>query len=106
LPSENQLARNPPNFINNNIWQPVFPLDSGFPASFFNAADRNYKDLHIRATNPNDPCSYMQQWSFGVQRERASRSVPAAELRSFCVLGSQETASPKPGCQAGLAIPF
>jgi hypothetical protein len=75
--SENQLALNPPNFINNNIslsstaLQPVFPLDSGFPASFLNPADLNYKDLHIRTTNPNDARSYMQQWSFGVQRELA-----------------------------------
>jgi hypothetical protein len=73
--SENQLALNPPAFINNNIslastaLQPVFPLDSGFPATFLNPADINYEFLHIRATNPQDPRPYVQQWSFGFQRE-------------------------------------
>ena len=73
--SENQLALNPPAFINNNIslastaLQPVFPLDSGFPATFLNPDDINYKFLHIRTTNPQDPRPYVQQWSFGFQRE-------------------------------------
>jgi hypothetical protein len=73
--SEDELAENPPAFINNNIalastaLQPVFPLDSGFPATFLNPLDINYQDLHIRATNPHDPRSYNQQWSFGIQRE-------------------------------------
>ena len=73
--SENQLALNPPGFINNNIslastaLAPVFPLDSGFPATFLNPADINYKFLHIRTTNPQDPRPYVQQWSIGFQRE-------------------------------------
>lgn len=73
--SENQLALNPPAFINNTLslqataTQPVFPLDSGFPAAFLNPADVTYQDLHIRATNPDDPRAYVQQWSFGIQRE-------------------------------------
>lgn len=73
--SENQLALNPPAFINNNIalpntaLQPVFPLDSGFPASFLNPNDINYQNLHIRTTNRQDPRAYIQQWSFGIQQE-------------------------------------
>jgi len=73
--SENQLALNPPGFINNNIslastaLTPVFPLNSGFPDTFLNPADINFKFLHIRATNPADPRPYVQQWSFGFQRE-------------------------------------
>ncbi len=73
--SEDELALNPPAFINNNIalastaLQPVFALDSGFPSTFLNPADINYQFLHIRATNPNDPTSYNQQWSVGIQRE-------------------------------------
>ena len=47
----------------------MFPLDSGFPTTFLNPADINYKFLHIRATNPDDPRPYVQQWSFGFQRE-------------------------------------
>src|SRR5579871_201859 len=73
--SENQLALNPPAFINNNVslastaLTPVFPLNSGFPATFLNPADINYAVLHIRATNPQDPRPNNQQWSFGIQRE-------------------------------------
>jgi hypothetical protein len=73
--SENQLAENPPAFINNNIalastaLQPVFSLNSGFPSTFLNPADINYQFLHIRATNPDDPRANVQQWSFGIQRE-------------------------------------
>jgi hypothetical protein len=73
--SENQLALNPPAFINDNIalastaLTPVFPLDSGFPSTLLNPADLNYKFLHIRTTNPQDPRPYVQQWSFGIQRE-------------------------------------
>jgi hypothetical protein len=33
----------------------VFPLDSGFPTTFLNPADINYKFLHVRTTNPDDP---------------------------------------------------
>jgi hypothetical protein len=73
--SENQLAENPPAFINNNIalaataLQPVFSLNTGFPSTFLNPADINDQFLHIRATNPQDPRTYTQQWSFGIQRE-------------------------------------
>ncbi|HEY6345892.1 MAG TPA: TonB-dependent receptor [Bryobacteraceae bacterium] len=73
--SENQLALNPPAFINNTLslqataTQPVFPLNSGFPASFLNPADVTYPDLHIRATNPDDLRANVQQWSLGIQRE-------------------------------------
>ena len=75
--SENELALNPPSFINNNIslastaLAPVFPLDSGFPSSFLNPATVNYAFLHFRITNPVDPRPYTQQWSFGFQRELA-----------------------------------
>src|SRR5262249_10116223 len=72
---ENRRALNRPGFINNNIslastaLAPVFPLDSGFPTSFLDPNDINYKFLHIRATNPQDPRPYVQQWSIGFQRE-------------------------------------
>ncbi len=73
--SENQLALNPPAFINNNValastaLQPVFSLNTGFPATFLNPADINYQLIHIRTTNPQDPRPSNQQWSFGIQRE-------------------------------------
>ena len=83
--SENQLALNPPAFINNNIslastaLQPVFPLDSGFPTTFLNPADINYQFLHIRTTNPQDPRPYVQQWSFGFQREMMRNLIIEAD---------------------------
>src|SRR5579872_5513505 len=79
--SEDQLALDPPNFLNVNVslpstaLSPVFPLDGGFPASFLDPNNINYKTLHLRATNPNDPRTYIQQWSFGFQRELARNLV-------------------------------
>ncbi len=73
--SENELALNPPNFINNNVslastaLAPVFPLDTGFPSSFLDPTEINLALIHFRATNPHDPRTYIQQWSLGVQRE-------------------------------------
>ena len=59
----------------------MFPLDSGFPATFLNPADINYKFLHIRATNPQDPRPYVQQWSIGFQRELMPQLFPGSRLR-------------------------
>jgi hypothetical protein len=79
--SEDQLALNPPYFLNVNVslastaLTPIFPLDGGFPSSFLDPNNINFKTLHLRATNPNDPRSYIQQWSFGFQRELARNLV-------------------------------
>jgi hypothetical protein len=73
--SENQLALNPPNLINNtpsvpsNATAPVFLLRDGFPANFLDPASLNYHLVHLRAVNPNLPNPSVQQWSFGIQRE-------------------------------------
>ncbi len=113
--SENQLAENPPAFINNNIslastaLQPVFPLNSGFPATFLNPADINYQFLHIRATNPQDPRTYTQQWSFGIQRElmhnlfieadyvgsKATHILTLSDLNQFVNNGQQVLLNPQ-----------
>lgn len=73
--SEDQLSLNPPNFINNNIsllstaTQPVFLLKNGYPANFLDPTQLDLRRVRIRAANPNDPKTYVQQWSFGFQRE-------------------------------------
>ena len=73
--SENQLALNPPNLINNtpsvasNATAPVFLLRNGFPANFLDPAALNYQLVRIRAANPHLPTPSVQQWSFGVQQE-------------------------------------
>jgi hypothetical protein len=72
--SEDQLALNPPNLINNNIQlpatatQPLFLLRSGFPADFLDASALDLRRVRIRTANPNAPNAYIQQWSFGIQR--------------------------------------
>ena len=82
--SENQLALNPPNLINNtpavasNATAPVFFLQNGFPANFLDPANLNLKIVHIRAENPDFPSPSVQQWSFGIQRELAGGMVAEA----------------------------
>ena len=73
--SEDQLALNPPGFINNNIsllstaTQPVFLLQNGYPLNFLDPTQLDLRRVRVRAGNPNDPRTYVQQWSFGIQRE-------------------------------------
>ncbi len=113
--SENELALNPPAFINNNIslastaLAPVFPLDSGFPSTFLNPADINYKLIHLRASNPDDPRPYTQQWSFGIQRElmknlfleadyvgsKGTHILTLSDLNQFVNNGQQVLLSPQ-----------
>jgi hypothetical protein len=72
--SEDQLSLNPPNLINNNIQtaatdtQPLFLLRNGFPVSFLDPAQLDLRRVRVRAANPEAPNTYVQQWSFGVQR--------------------------------------
>ena len=74
--SEDQLALNPPNLINNNISvaataaAPLFLLKNGFPSNFLDPnAPGLLTRVRVRAANPNAPQSYVQQWSGGIQRE-------------------------------------
>ena len=74
--SEDQLALNAPFLINNvqavasGATAPLFFLQDGFPA---NSLDPNQPGLlsrvRVRAVDPATPTPYVQQWSFGVQRE-------------------------------------
>jgi len=73
--SEDQLALNPPSFINNNISlpstaaAPLFLLHNGFPTNFLDPAQLVLTRVKIRAANPQAPSTNVQQWSFGFQRE-------------------------------------
>jgi len=78
--SEDQLALNPPNLINNNISvaatasAPLFLLQNGFPSNFLDPnAPGLLTRVRVRAANPDAPNTYVQQWSAGVQRELPMR---------------------------------
>jgi hypothetical protein len=74
--SEDQLALNAPFLVNNvrsapsTAAAPLFLLKDGFPA---NSLDPNQPGLlgnvRIRAVSPQTPTPYVQQWSFGFQRD-------------------------------------
>jgi hypothetical protein len=72
--SEDQLALNPPYLINNNIslsssaTAPLFLLRDGFPRDFLDPERLDLRRVRVRAANPEAPNTYVQQWSFGVQR--------------------------------------
>ena len=90
--SEDQLALNPPGLINNNLslsstaTAPLFSLSSGFPSNFLDPAQLSLQRVRIRAANPNAPNSYVQQWSFGVQRE-----LPAGLFVEADYVGTKST---------------
>ena len=90
--SEDQLALNPPSFINNNISlpstaaAPLFLLQNGFPANFLDPSQLVLTRVRIRAGNPDAPSTYVQQWSFGVQRE-----LPAGMFFEADYVGTKST---------------
>jgi Carboxypeptidase regulatory-like domain/TonB dependent receptor/TonB-dependent Receptor Plug Domain len=78
--SEDQLALNLPGLINSNVTQtsgsPVFFLRQGIPATFLtppslNPADGQLKPIRVRAIDPNDSDTKIQQASIGLQRDLA-----------------------------------
>lgn len=72
--SEDQMALNPPNLINNtpavpsNATQPLFLLRNGFPSNFLDPNQLDLRRVRIRAVNPNSPSPYTEQWNFGIQQ--------------------------------------
>jgi hypothetical protein len=90
--SENQLALNPPNLINNTpavtstATAPVFFLRNGFPSNFLDPAQLDLRRVRIRAVNPAAPTPYVQQWSFGFQRE-----LPFKLIGSLDYVGTKST---------------
>ena len=79
--SEDQLALNPPFLVQTtasipvSVKTPAFLLQNGFPSTWLNPADINYQLTHIRAVQPNAGTPYVQEWSFGVQRELIPQTV-------------------------------
>jgi hypothetical protein len=82
--SEDQLALNPPGLTNNaavsSSTAPLFFLNQGFPASFFNPinldpAAGQLRGLRIRAVSQDAPKAMTHQMSVGGQRELAAGLV-------------------------------
>src|SRR5581483_2878156 len=73
--SEDELALNPPFLINKTITSntaPVLSPSVGFPSNFLDPSTVDLSVLnpyHIRAMALHDPQPYVQQWSFGIQRQ-------------------------------------
>ncbi len=90
--SEDQLALNPPNLVQTTASmpitskEPVFLLQKGFPASWLNPADINYRLTHIHAIPPNSDTPYVQEWSFGIQQDLGAQTVLSVDY-----VGSKST---------------
>ncbi|MGA8528932.1 MAG: TonB-dependent receptor [Acidobacteriaceae bacterium] len=73
--SEDELALNPPFLINKQLVSntaPVLSPSTGFPSNFLDPSTVDFSNLtayHIRSVPLSDPDPYVQQWSFGVQRQ-------------------------------------
>ncbi|HEX4066511.1 MAG TPA: TonB-dependent receptor [Acidobacteriaceae bacterium] len=73
--SEDELALNPPFLINKQLVSntaPVLSPSTGFPSGFLDPTTVNFSNLtafHIRSVPVSDPDPYVQQWSFGIQRQ-------------------------------------
>ena len=83
--SENQLALNPPFLINKTLTSntsPVLNPSVGFPSNFLDPKTVDFSNLkayHIRSVPVNDPQPYVQQWSFGIQRQFGTAWVAEAD---------------------------
>jgi len=73
--SEAITQLNPPYLVNTNSFQqfgsstPVFQLRNGLPASIVNSTSYSLPQLQIRAQDPNQRTSYVEQASFGPEIE-------------------------------------
>ncbi len=83
--SEDQMALNPPFLIENNAavsstsYQPVFYLKNGFPPNYLDPNNINYQLTQIRTVDPKSPIPYVQEWSFGLQRELPARFIATVD---------------------------
>ncbi len=79
--SESMLQLNPPFLLNDSISQqigsttPVFQLKNGFPSQRLIEEGVNLPSLQIRAQDPNERTSYVEQASFGPQIQLSSDTV-------------------------------
>ena len=81
--SEDQLSLNPPGLVNNslsNTTTPLFTLRDGFPSNFLDPnAPGLYSRVRIRAQNPDNPNTTIQQFSVGFQRQLGASLVVSVD---------------------------
>jgi hypothetical protein len=79
--SESMLQLNPPALLNVSLSQqlgsstPVFQLKNGFPSAELEAQGINLPSLQIRAQDPNERTTYVEQVSFGPQIQLSNNTV-------------------------------
>ena len=79
--SEAMLPLNPPFLRDDSVQQqlgsttPVFQLKNGFPSAQLSALGVDLPELQIRAQDPNERTSYVEQASFGPQIQLTSNTV-------------------------------
>ena len=80
--SEAILQLNPPQFIDTveatGANSAVFQLQDGFPAAIVNSTSFSLPNLQIRAQDPNQRTSYVEQTSFGFEYQVAGDMVASA----------------------------
>jgi hypothetical protein len=79
--SESMLQLNPPFLLDESLSQsqgsttPVFQLKNGFPAATLLAQGVHLPNLQLRAQDPNERTSYVEQASFGPQYQIGNNTV-------------------------------
>jgi hypothetical protein len=79
--SESMLQLNPPFMLNESLFQspgsttPVFQLKNGFPVATLIAGGVYLPGLQLRAQDPNERTSYVEQASFGPQYQISNSTV-------------------------------
>jgi hypothetical protein len=79
--SESMLQLNPPALVDDYLSQsfgsttPVFQLKNGFPAAQLQALGVDLPELQIRAQDPNERTSYVEQASFGPELQVSSNTL-------------------------------
>jgi Carboxypeptidase regulatory-like domain len=79
--SESMLQLNPPFLLDDSLSQPfgsttpVFQLKNGFPSAELQALGVNLPSLQLRAQDPNERTTYVEQASFGPQFQISSNTL-------------------------------
>jgi hypothetical protein len=79
--SESMLQLNPPFLLDDSLSQPfgsttpVFQLKNGFPSAELQALGVNLPSLQLRAQDPNERTTYVEQASFGPQFQVSSNTL-------------------------------
>jgi hypothetical protein len=79
--SESMLQLNPPFLLDDSLAQPfgsttpVFQLKNGFPSAALQALGVNLPSLQLRAQDPNERTTYVEQASFGPEFQVSSNTL-------------------------------